>query len=83
MLEKYFYRSYSQTVKAAAYKLINDKEDYEIETILDFKVRYRKPQYLVKWKNWPNEYNEWLNESSLGNAKTLLRQYKKRAQKKS
>jgi Chromo (CHRromatin Organisation MOdifier) domain len=38
-----------------------DQEDrYEVEEIRGSKGRNRILQYLVKWKGWPEEYNEWV-----------------------
>jgi len=43
--------------------LINNKEEYEIERILDSQQFGRgcKKQYLIKWKGYPDSDNEWVD----------------------
>ena len=41
----------------------------KVETLLEFgsEIRTSKMQYLVKWKDWPTKYKEWVfavNEDS-------------------
>jgi len=31
----------------------DNEEEYEVENILDKRIHYRKPQYLVKWLGYP------------------------------
>ena len=47
--------------------LINNEEEYEIEQILDSRVRGRNwwVQYLVKWVGYPNSDNQWLDANQL------------------
>lgn len=58
-------------------ELASTSDEYEVDAILDYKIRYNKPNYLVKWKGWSNDYNQWLRESDLGGAHELLREFKK------
>src|SRR6201996_9600994 len=59
--------------------LINDEEEYEIEQILDSRVkgRNRKIQYLVKWVGYPNSDNQWLDAKQL-TADDAIREFKRR-----
>lgn len=59
--------------------LINGEPEQEVEEILDDHVRRRKKQFLVKWKRFPMEENEWLIEEHLTHAKQLLNKYKTRS----
>ena len=34
-------------------------EEYEVEKIVDKRMKKGKPEYYVKWKNWPDEDNTW------------------------
>ena len=59
--------------------LINDKEEYEIEQILDSRTRGRnhKVQYLVKWVGYPDSDNQWLDAEQLM-ANDAIRDFKER-----
>ena len=59
--------------------LINDEEEYEVEQILDSRVRGRnhKVQYLVKWVGYPNSDNQWLDAAQL-TADDAIREFKAR-----
>ena len=59
--------------------LINDKEEYEIEQILDSRTRgrNRKVQYLVKWVGYPESDNQWLDSDQL-TADEAIQDFKKR-----
>ncbi len=47
--------------------LVNNKEEYEIEKILDTRQfgRGRKRQYLIKWKGYPDSDNEWVDRKDI------------------
>ncbi|SJL06738.1 uncharacterized protein ARMOST_10080 [Armillaria ostoyae] len=70
--------------------IINDEEQYEIKTILDHKTcKVRGPKdpktgkyttnvvtdYLVAWKGYGKEENQWMKESKLGYAKEAIAEY--------
>ncbi|SJL12751.1 uncharacterized protein ARMOST_16182 [Armillaria ostoyae] len=70
--------------------IINNEEQYEIDTILDHKTRkVRGPNdpktgertmgtattYLVSWKGYGKEENQWTRESELGYAKEAIAEY--------
>ncbi|SJL13535.1 uncharacterized protein ARMOST_16979 [Armillaria ostoyae] len=70
--------------------IINDEEQYEIDTILDHKLRKvhgaKDPKtgkyttktvtdYLVAWKGYGKEENQWTKESELGYAKEAIAEY--------
>ena len=59
--------------------LINDEEEYEVEQILDSRVRgrNRKIQYLVKWVGYPDSDNQWLDAEQL-TADEAIRELKRR-----
>jgi hypothetical protein len=50
-------------------------ERYEVETLLKRKKHRNQIQYLVKWKGWPEEYNEWVAEHDID--KSLVEAFKK------
>ena len=59
--------------------LINDEEEYEVEQILDSRVRghNRRIQYLVKWMGYPDSDNQWLDADQL-TADDAIREFKER-----
>ena len=56
-------------------------EEWEVEDILAKRRRNREDQYLVKWKGWPAEYNQWEPASHLQHAPALVRKYEKTARR--
>jgi len=52
--------------------VIDGKEEYEAERILDSKYSRGRLFYLVKFRGWPNSDNEWLPATNLENATELL-----------
>lgn len=49
--------------------------EYEVEKILNKRVKKRKIEYLVKWKNWSSDYNSWEPTTNL-NCDELIEDYK-------
>ncbi len=54
---------------------------YEIEKLIDDRVRWFDRdslicKYLVRWKEYESEYNEWYDENLLNNASELIQNYK-------
>ncbi len=47
--------------------LVDNKEEYEVEKILDSQQfgRRRKKQYLIKWKGYPDLDNEWVDHKDV------------------
>src|SRR5579863_4689892 len=56
--------------------IINNEEEYEIETILDARCHRRgcKLQYLVHWKGYPHADNSWIDHKDL-HAPELLKEF--------
>ena len=62
---------------------LEDEDEWEIEEIKDKALMKGQTHYLVKWEGWPTEYNQWIPESDMDNAKEAIRRYEKhRKQKK-
>src|SRR4051795_730229 len=54
--------------------VINGNLEYEVERILDKRIRYNKLQYLVKWKGYNLKDATWEPNSFLGNAQDLIQE---------
>ena len=57
--------------------LIGEEEQYEVEQVLDERNygRWKKKQYLVKWKGYPNSDNQWLDAKDMENAQELIAEF--------
>ena len=57
--------------------LVGEEEQYEVEKVLD-KRNYgcwKKIQYLVKWKGYPDSDNQWLDAKDMENAQELIAEF--------
>lgn len=61
-------------------ELIDDKEEYDVETILDSRATRNKRgvQYLVKWLDYPSSDNSWEPSSNLTKALPLIEEFHRR-----
>jgi transposase InsO family protein len=62
--------------------LEEDENEWEIQAVTDYKKVQKKQFYLVKWKGWPPEYNEWIEEANMGKAQEVISDYWKDTQRK-
>ena len=53
--------------------IINEEEEYEVEEIR--KYWKKGTQFLVHWKRYRNEHNQWIAESGLLYAKGMIKDY--------
>ena len=54
----------------------NDEEDeWEIEKLIDRRRKRNCLEYLVRWKGWSSEYDEWKAVDQLKNARRMMRDY--------
>lgn len=51
--------------------------EYEVEEVRDHMVRDGEKYFLVKWADWPVDYNEWVWEGDMENAKGAIQKYMK------
>ena len=54
--------------------------EWEVEKIIKKQMRNRRWMYLVKWKNWDDEFNEWKCVSDLSKCRKLLREFEEKNQ---
>ena len=57
-------------------------EEFVIEEVKDKAGIGGKPYYLIKWEGWPTEYNQWVAEEDMGDAKKAIQRYEKLVAKK-
>src|SRR5258708_19981559 len=55
--------------------LIDESEEYKVESIIDSKYRYCCLHYLIKFKGWPDSDNEWLLANHLPNAPDVIQDF--------
>jgi transposase InsO family protein len=57
--------------------LVDGEEEFEVETVLDSRFRYKRLEYLVKWRGYDVGHNMWLPEYNV-NAPTLIADFHRR-----
>ena len=55
--------------------IINEEEEYKIEEVRKYQKRGRKVQYLVHWKNYRDEYDQWIAETGLPHTREAIKDY--------
>jgi hypothetical protein len=61
---------------------LEDDQEWEIEEVKDKTETKGETYYLVKWEGWPTEYNLWIPERDMGNAKEAIQKFEKKLRKK-
>jgi hypothetical protein len=54
--------------------LVDGEDEYEVEAILDSRMRYNRLEYLVKWKGYDDSNNQWEEHTQL-HAKSKIAQF--------
>lgn len=39
--------------------LLDEDVYYKVESVMDKKIMDEKVYYLIKWLDWPDEFNSW------------------------
>jgi len=55
--------------------IINEKEEYEIEEVRKHQKRGKGVQYLVYWKGYGDEHDQWIAETGFLYAKQVIEDY--------
>ena len=55
--------------------IINEEEEYEIEEVRKYQKQEREMQYLVHWKGYGDEHNQWIAETGLPHAREVIEDY--------
>ena len=55
--------------------IINKEEEYKVEEIMKHRKYGRGTKYLVHWKVYGNEHDQWIAEMGLPHAKEVIEDY--------
>ena len=55
--------------------IINEEEEYEIEEVKKHQKRGKEVQYLVHWKGYGDEHDQWIAETGLPHTKEAIEDY--------
>ena len=55
--------------------IINKEEKYEVEEVRKHRKLGRETQYLIHWKGYEDEHDQWIMESELPHAKDAIEDY--------
>ena len=75
---KYKTRSYTRPEP----ELVNEQDEYEVESIIDKRIHRKKTEYLVKWKQYPDYESTWEPLTNLQNAKAAISAFEKTVTRK-
>jgi hypothetical protein len=51
--------------------LVDGEEEFEVEKVLDSRIRYRRLEYLIKWRGYGAEHNSWSAHYNVHAAKAI------------
>ena len=55
--------------------IINEEEEYEVKEVRKHRKHRRETQYLVHWKGYRDEHDQWIAEMGLFHAKEAIEDY--------
>jgi len=55
--------------------IINEKEEYEVEEVRKHRKHERETQYLVYWKGYGDEHDQWITEMRLPHVREAIEDY--------
>ena len=55
--------------------IINEEEEYEVEEIRRHRKKERRTQFLIHWKGYGNEHDQWMAQTNLQHAKEAIQDY--------
>jgi len=55
--------------------IINEEEEYEVEKVRKHRKQGWETQYLVYWKDYGNEHDQWIAKTELPHAREAIEDY--------
>ena len=55
--------------------IINEEEEYKVKEVRKHRKRGRGTQYLVHWKGYRDEHDQWIAEIGLSHAREVIEDY--------
>ena len=55
--------------------IINEEEEYEVEEIRKHQKKRWGTQYVVHWKDYRNEHDQWITKTGLPHTKEAIKDY--------
>jgi len=55
--------------------IINEEEEYKVEEVRKHRTRGQRTQYLIHWKGYGDEHDQWIMESGLPYAIQVIEDY--------
>jgi len=55
--------------------IINEEEEYEVEEVRKHRKHGRGTQYLVHWKGYGDNHDQWIAETGLSHAREAIEDY--------
>jgi transposase InsO family protein len=80
LLQKWYQKNDNETLPMPE---LEDDDEWEVEEVRDEKKFQNELHYLVKWKGWPSEYNQWVPAIDMANAKGIISKFQKQKKKSS
>jgi transposase InsO family protein len=56
-------------------EIVEGEEEYEVEELRGYRKRGRGTQYLVHWKGYGDEHDQWISKTNLTNTEELIKEY--------
>ena len=64
-----------QHIELAPPNIISEKEEYKAEEIRKYQKQGQRTQFLVHWKGYRDEYDQYIAETELPHAKEAIEDY--------
>ena len=56
---------------------VEGEAQYEVESLLKHRTQHGGTRYLVRWKGYEPDHDEWLHDEELGHVRAIPEQYKR------